>query len=621
MRQSVAILGGILLAAISFIAAWILSANVTTQGNQTAFATQVVAAAAATEQQRLRTPPTLLNPADAAVFDNAAAVKLEWDWTRPLAADEVYDVRVWRDGDPAYGITWTQDKKFDLTQWLLYQQPGDFLWSIAVLKKGAEGQDATEISAAAAPRRFTMSEITMKIIDLPPGFKADLYARLPQPQPTVITFAPDGSMIVLSLDGPITRLEDADGDHIAEKATVIYDDARDLLNHAVGLALHDGKTYISDAGRISIISDSDGDGMLDSLQPIVEGLPTWQHIFHSNNGIAFGPDGKLYVSVGSTSDHGPLKEPLEASILRMNADGSGLEVFATGIRNAYDLAFSPDGELFTADNSPDEMDESLQYLPPEELNYIREGKNYGFPDAYGNLTLGTSTEPPVTEFFTSSATSGLTVYAADQFPPEYRGVYVAEFGTGAGFPLSRGVQNGEMVVFVRLEKQADGTYRGKWTPFAQFKLDLGTYSPIDVTVGPDGALYIAEWTTATIYRVTYTGEVEAEATPIVQSAAETLGETIFRNGVEGAPACITCHVLEAGKTAAGPSLLNLGEIAGTRVSGLSAEEYVRQSILHPNDFIVPGYSAGFMFQNYAAFLSDERVDALAAYVLSLGKEP
>lgn len=614
MRQPVIVVGGSLLVAISFLAAWVLGANVFERSNRDIRATEVAATLAAVEEQRSRMAPMLLNPPESAVFDNAAAVKLEWDWMRPLADDEVYDVRVWHDGDPAYGITWTQDKKFDLTQWLLYQQPGDFFWSIAVLKKG---EPAIEISDAAVPRRFTMSEITMKIIDVPPGFKAELYARLPQPKPTVITFAPDGAMIVLSLDGQIMRLEDENNEHIPAKATIIYDDSQDLLNHAVGLALHNGQIFVSDAGRISIISDSDGDGMLDSLELLVEGLPTWQHIFHSNNGIAFGPDGKLYVSVGSTTDHGPLKEPLEASILRMNPDGSDLEVFATGIRNAYDLAFSPDGELFTADNSPDEMDEALQYLPPEELNYVREGKNYGFPDVYGYPAPGETSEPPVTEFFTSSATAGLTVYAAEHFPPEYRGVYVAQFGTGAAFPLSRGVHSGQMVVFVALDKQPDGTYRGKWKPFATFKLDLGTYSPIDVTVGPDGALYIAEWTTATIYRVTYTGEVGAEAASVSQSTPATLGEALFHNGVEGAPACITCHLLDGQNVAAGPSLLGLRETAATRVAGLSAEDYIRQSILHPNDFIVPGYSPDFMFQYYAQRLAEEQVDALVEYVMSL----
>jgi mono/diheme cytochrome c family protein len=152
-----------------------------------------------------------------------------------------------------------------------------------------------------------------------------------------------------------------------------------------------------------------------------------------------------------------------------------------------------------------------------------------------------------------------------------------------------------------------------------------------VTVGPDGALYVMEWNTGTVYRVTYIGaaqteattEATAEATASLKSDANTTliaqGETIFRNGANGAPACITCHLLENGATGVGPSLIGMREAAGSRVTGLSAEEYVRQSILHPNDFVVEGYASGLMYQNYAGQLQADEVDALVAYVLSLEK--
>ncbi|MBZ0286921.1 MAG: PQQ-dependent sugar dehydrogenase, partial [Anaerolineae bacterium] len=384
--------------------------------------------------------------------------------------------------------------------------------------------------------------------------------------------------------------------------------------------------YVSYSGKIGIVSDGNGDGMLDTVTPIVEGLPSWQHTFHSNNGIAFGPDDKLYVGVGATTDHGPLHDPLEASILRMNPDGSDLEVFASGFRNPYDVVFSPDGKLFTSDNSPDEPDHTLHYLPPEEIIYVQQGKNYGFPTAFGNLRSNDSTEPPITETLTSSASSGITYYAADPFPPEYHGIYLAQFGTGAAYAKAAAVKTGEMVVFVQPQEGEDGRLTGTWQPFATFRRDLGSYSPIDVTIGPDGALYIAEWQTWTVFRVTYTGltpsaEVTPEAAIIgFNSNLIARGEDIFKNGVSPAPPCITCHFLDNTANATGPSLYGLADRAGTRVAGLSAEEYVRQSILHPNDYIVEGFSANFMYQNYAADLSDEDVNALIAYVLTL-KQP
>lgn len=231
-------------------------------------------------------------------------------------------------------------------------------------------------------------------IVLPPGFAADVYAEPDGAElPSVVTFGPDGALYLLTVPGKIFRIEDKDSNQTGEAVTLLYDNADGTLVQAVGLAFYEDKIYISDSGRISTLEDSDGDGKLDKLTPIVEGLPSLQFPDHSNNGIVFGPDGKLYVGVGATSDHSPPKDPLEASVLRMNPDGSELEVFATGFRNPYDLAFSPDGALFTADNNPSEMDATMRYLPPEELIFVQQGKDYGFPRSYGNAVLMAAPHP------------------------------------------------------------------------------------------------------------------------------------------------------------------------------------------------------------------------------------
>jgi putative membrane-bound dehydrogenase-like protein len=617
-RWIIAIIVLVLVGGAAFIA-WTAATNRAETAGQQA----VAEALAAQEAARRLDAPYLLNPADGATFDNVAAARLQWDWTRPLAEDEVFDVRVWQEGEPAYGITWTTESEFDLTKWLLDRQPGEYFWTVAVMQKNADGTSATEISDLAPQRRFTITDIQLDIMDGPAGFEVELYARLPLPEPTVITFGDDGDLYVLSLSGQITRVSDDDGDGVAENAQIIYADEGDQIFHAVGMAFYEDQLYVSYSGKIGIMSDADMDDMLDTVTPIVEGLPSWQHTFHSNNGIAFGPDGKLYVGVGATTDHGPLHDPLEAAILRMNPDGSDLEVFAGGFRNPYDLAFSSAGELFTSDNSPDEPDHDLQYLPPEEIDYVREGLNYGFPTAYGNLRPDDSTEPPITELFTSSASSGITYYDADQFPPDYHGIYLAQFGSGSGYAKATATRTGQMVVFVKPERDGE-RYTGTWQPFVTFRHDLGIYSPIDVTVGPDGALYVAEWITRTVFRVTYTGEtVEAEATAEIttQADADVLasGEDIYRNGTNGAPACIVCHLLDNTATGTGPSLVGLSERIESRVPGMSAEEYVRQSILNPNDYIVEGFSANFMYQNYAQDLSKEEVEVLIAYVLSLSQ--
>lgn len=490
------------------------------------------------------------------------------------------------------------------------------------------------IGAVSLLRRANTSSAPQAIprmgIVLPPGFVADVYAEPEGAElPSVVTFGPDGALYLMTVSGKIFKIEDKDDNQTGEAVTVLYDNAGGALVQSVGLAFYEDKIYISDSGRISTLEDSDGDGTLDKLTPLVEGLPSLQFPDHSNNGIVFGPDGKLYVGVGATSDHSPAKDPLEASILRMNPDGSELEVFATGFRNPYDLTFSPDGALFTTDNNPSEMDATMRYLPPEELNHVQQGKDYGFPRSYGNAVIDGSA-PPVTEFFASVGSAGMVYYAADAFPPEWRnGIYVAQWGTGANVALDRGITNGQSVVFTPIERTEDGNYRGDWKPFVVFDTDEGL-RPVDVTVGPDGALYLLEFTFSTIYRVHYTGEVpDTTPTPAIQINTEPIpefsqtmidqGTALFQQGVEGAPPCSTCH-LDAGRVGLGPVLAGLRDVAAARIPGLSAVEYVRQSILNPNAYIVPGFNAGYMFQNYSQALSAEQIDSLIAYVLTLEAE-
>lgn len=108
-----------------------------------------------------------------------------------------------------------------------------------------------------------------------------------------------------------------------------------------------------------------------------------------------------------------------------------------------------------------------------------------------------------------------------------------------------------------------------------------------------------------------------------ESAGQDLvaqGEELYKGptiGSASSPGCVTCHSLEEGVTLVGPSHAGVGARAGTLVAGMSAEEYLRESILEPNAHIVDGFSPGVMYQNYANELTTDEVDALVAYMLTL----
>lgn len=110
---------------------------------------------------------------------------------------------------------------------------------------------------------------------------------------------------------------------------------------------------------------------------------------------------------------------------------------------------------------------------------------------------------------------------------------------------------------------------------------------------------------------------EAPVEPIGDAAN---GEKLFSQAVIGSnnsPGCITCHSLEPDVVIVGPSQAGLGTRAATRVAGQSAEEYIRNSILNPNDYVVEGFAEGVMYQNYAEELTEQEIDDIVAYTLTL----
>ena len=463
--------------------------------------------------------PELLAPADSTTFDNPSGVVLTWDWVRSLGDTEYFDVRVWKAGEPEQGITWSQETEFDLSAWLSQQAAGEFLWSVAVIA-GQDGQVEAVVGEAAPARHFTLLDPTLPtptptpspvpleaedMIQVPSGFEAHIFGQVAQAPTaiTTITFTPEGDLLVLALDGRLWQLGDDDGDGVVDRQQqILFNDDPDgvRLIYAAGMGLYEDRIYVSEAGRVGYLVDADEDGVFDQLEVIIDDLPGLQYTFHSNNGIVFDTAGKLYVAVGATSDHGPLEQDNEASILRANADGTDLEVFATGFRNPFDIALAPDGRLFAGDNAPDLLDKDMPFYPPEELNYVREGRDYGFPNVYGFGKMirphDREWEAPVVELPTSSVTAGIAYYAADQFPEKYRdGIFIAQYG---GFN-----KQGRKVIFVELQATDAGAYTGEWNTFATF---LNKRNPVDLTIGPDGALYIAEWQNGYILRVTYVGE-------------------------------------------------------------------------------------------------------------------
>jgi len=320
-------------------------------------------------------------------------------------------------------------------------------------------------------------------ISVPAGFRVGLYAE-GLSNPTSLAFGPDRRLYVSQSNGRISAVADTDGDGLGDRV----DGFAEGFVSPLGLAWRGNDLYVGSRGTVSVVRDTNGDGRAEARDDIITGLPVGRH---QTNGLAFGPDGRLYIGQGSIDDHGEYGiVPLEASILRANPDGTDLAVYASGLRNPYDLAFHPvTGELFATDNGRDTPDTGVS----DELNVIVEGGNYGWPDCWdvGEGTHCEGTIPPVVELQEHSSADGLAFYTGHLFPSQYQNVlFIALWGANSGDPAI-----GKKVVAVVLTRSGTD-WQGTVYDFA-----WGFANPLDVTVGPDGALYVADFGTGRVYRI------------------------------------------------------------------------------------------------------------------------
>ncbi|MBN8581123.1 MAG: PQQ-dependent sugar dehydrogenase [Anaerolineae bacterium] len=323
---------------------------------------------------------------------------------------------------------------------------------------------------------------------LQPGFSILKFATLYRP--TALTFDLNGNVLVASADSNIYILTDNDKDGHADTQSIFASG----YYIALGLTVHPvtGEVYVSYQGAIAVLSDTDQDGKSDSSRILMEGLPSTGR--HQNNNLEFGIDGWLYMGMGSTCDACAETDARNATIMRFNIETGEKEIYATGLRNPFDIAFHPQtGELFATDNGRDDLGLGV---PQEELNLIIQNGNYGFPNCWDSQDAPgcEGTIPAVALFDPHSSADGLDFYTGTQFPNEYQNnAFVGIFGSWLNPALETGVKR------VILTPQ-NGTYTSEVSWFVKFPKGV---MPLPLQFGPDGALYVGDYINDAIYRISY----------------------------------------------------------------------------------------------------------------------
>ncbi len=340
-------------------------------------------------------------------------------------------------------------------------------------------------------------------IKLPPGFHISIFADEIK-NARSLTLGEKGTVFVGTRQGDkVIALVDADGDGQAEKRFEIANN----MNTPNGVAFYKGALYIAEVDKIWRLDNIESH-LASPPKPVLvfDQLPHDKH--HGWKYIAFGPDGKLYAPIGAPCNNcdEATSDPRYSTICRINPDGTGFEVYASGIRNTVGFSWHPQtGELWFTDNGRDMMGDDL---PPDELNKApQKGMNFGYPychgynisdPEYGKKHACSEFTKPMAELGPHVAALGMKFYSGNLFPAEYRNrVFIAEHGS-----WNRSTPIGYRVSMVSFKADGSPVYE----TFAQGWLKDGKAwgRPVDVLQLKDGSLLVSDDFANAVYRISYT---------------------------------------------------------------------------------------------------------------------
>ncbi len=358
----------------------------------------------------------------------------------------------------------------------------------------------------------------LKRINLPSGFKIDLYAIVPDARH--IAVGPQGvATFVGTRKTDVWAVTDRNKDRVADEVKR-FAPSLDLTIPNGPCFSKDGFLFIAEQNRVLMYPAAEffyesPDVVAVPIVPQGKLIPPDEESYnHTARVCRIGPDDKLYITLGQPFNVPP-KEKLDlytetgiGGIIRMNRDGSNREVYTYGVRNSVGMDFNPaNGELWFTDNQVDGMGDNI---PPGELNrQTAMGQHFGFPwygggDVRTNEYKGEEVPEgvvfPAVEMDAHAADLGMTFYSGRQFPARYRGgIFVAQHGS-----WNRTEPIGARVMFTAVNE--DGS-AGETVVFADGWLDeeTGEYlgRPVDVAQLQDGSILVSDDLVGALYRISY----------------------------------------------------------------------------------------------------------------------
>ena len=339
-------------------------------------------------------------------------------------------------------------------------------------------------------------------IKLPPGFTNSIFASDVE-NARQLAIGDHGTVFAGSRKaGEVHAVVDENNDHVADRSYLIDQD----LEMPSGVEFRAGALYVGAVDRILRYDDIES-SLEQPPAPVVVSAAFPEKTHHGWKYLRFGPGGQLYVPVGAPCNI--CDEPGFAQIRRINSDGSGEEVYASGVRNSVGLAFHPEsGELWFTDNGRDMLGDDI---PSDELNHATQaGQHFGYPychqgdlpdPEFGEGKSCADYTPPTVRMGAHVATLGLGFYTGSMFPAEYQGqLFITRHGS-----WNRSEKVGFDIALVRFDESGNAlgmeVFASGWL---QGEKDWGR--PNDVLQMQDGSLLVSDDKANVIYRISYTGQ-------------------------------------------------------------------------------------------------------------------
>jgi glucose/arabinose dehydrogenase len=251
------------------------------------------------------------------------------------------------------------------------------------------------------------------------------------------------------------------------------------LDDPLGILWHGGRLYVASVGRVDEYGGFDGRRFTQHREILAGPVKGAE-----NNLLVLAGDGRLVMGISATCDHCRPASPLSGSIVSFKPDGSGLRIYASGIRAPVGLAYLPGtNELFTSINQRDDLGEGT---PGDWLALVKEGEDWRFPGCYGQGGSACLGVPQPTAVLDKHGAVGGIAMVGEQLGLDGKG---GESALVAEWAVSKVQQ-------VTLER-VGSRYEGSVASFL-----TGVRNPLAIILDRQGYLLVGDWTTGTIYRIT-----------------------------------------------------------------------------------------------------------------------